>query len=362
VVDVERFGDVVFHKLEGKLPKVGAQVMCHVDARRRERITQIHTATHIINGSAREVLGPWVWQHSAFKEEDYGRIDITHFAHLTEKEVHKIEDLANSIVRKNLKVTNTFMPRQEAEQKYGFRLYQGGVVPGRLVRVVNIGGWDIEACGGTHTKTTGEVGFIKITKAERIQDGVERLEFVAGESAIEYMHKMDSELQQLSSVVGTQKENLPAVVASLKEELDESRSRERNLSRKVVELSTGESAEETMVSETVGEVIVSVVHSDGLTDNEIIAQGEKVVQAKPATIYVGFVVQKGNTRVICFTGDQARAAGYSASEVVKKLATSLGGSGGGTASFAQGGGPETDPEKVRQLVKSVASVVAAMRA
>jgi len=207
-----------------------------------------------------------------------------------------------------------------------------------------------------------EVGFIKITKAERIQDGVERLEFVAGEAAIEYMHKMDSGLQQLSSVVGTQKENLPAVVASLKEELDESRSRERNLSRKVVELSTGASAEETMVSETVGDIIVSVVHSDGLTDNEIIAQGEKVVQAKPNTIYVGFVVQKGNTRVICFTGDQARAAGYSASEVVKKLAASLGGSGGGTASFAQGGGPETDPEKVRHLVKSVASVVAAMRA
>ena len=362
VVDVERFGDVVFHKLEGKLPKVGALVLCHVDARRRERITQIHTATHIINGSARDLLGPWVWQHSAFKEEDYGRIDITHFAHLTQKEVHKIEDLANTIVRRNLKVTNTFMPRQEAEEKYGFRLYQGGVVPGRLVRVVNIGGWDIEACGGTHTKATGEVGFIKITKAERIQDGVERLEFVAGEAAIEYMHKMDSELQELSSVVGTQKENLPAVVASLKEELDQSRARERGLSRKVVELSTGASAEDTMVSETIGNVIVSVVHSDGLTDNEIIAQGEKVIQAKPNTIYVGFVVQKVSTRVICFTGDQARAAGYSASEVVKKLAASLGGSGGGTASFAQGGGPETDPEKVRQLVKSVPAVVAAMRA
>ena len=183
VVDVERFGDIVLHKLEGKAPKTGTTVDCRVDTRRRRRITQIHTATHIINGSSRQVLGPWVWQHSAFKEEDYGRIDITHFAHLTENEVQKIEDLANEIVRRNLKVKNTFMPRQVAEQKYGFRLYQGGVVPGKLVRVVDIGGWDIEACGGTHNKSTGEVGLIKITKAERIQDGVERLEFVAGEAA-----------------------------------------------------------------------------------------------------------------------------------------------------------------------------------
>jgi alanyl-tRNA synthetase len=363
VVDVERFGDVVLHKLEGKVPRPGTLVKCHVDPRRRERITQIHTATHILNGSSRQVLGPWVWQHSAFKEEDYGRIDITHFAHLTEKEVQAIEDLANGIVRKNLRITNTFMPRQEAEEKYGFRLYQGGVVPGRLVRVVNVGGWDIEACGGTHTKSTGEVGLIKITKAERIQDGVERLEFVAGEAAIEHMHRMDAELQELSSVLGTQRENLPRVASALKQELDQARSREKNLSRKVVELSTGGPAREgTMVSKPIGNVVVSIVQSTDLADSEIIAQGEKVVQAKPNTIYVGFVAQKGNTRVICFAGDEARAAGYSASEVVKKLAQNLGGKGGGTASFAQGGGPETGPEKIKKAIQEVPDVIAAMRA
>lgn len=361
VVGVERFGDVVLHKVEGKAPRAGTVVECHVDTRRRRRITQIHTATHIINGSSRQVLGPWVWQHSAFKEEDYGRIDITHFAHLTDKDVRRIEDLANEIVRRNLKITNTFMPRQKAEEKYGFRLYQGGVVPGRLVRVVNIGGWDIEACGGTHSKTTGEVGFVKITRAERIQDGVERLEFVAGEAAVEYMQRMDSELQELSSLLGTQRENLPRVAASLKQELEESRAREKSLSRKVVELSTGTSAEGGMDTKTVGKILVSVVQTADLADDEIIAQGERVVKSMPSTVFVGFVLHKGSTRVICFAGEQARASGYSASDLARKLAASLGGSGGGTPAFAQGGGPEPDPETIKGVIGSVIKAVEAMR-
>jgi alanyl-tRNA synthetase len=358
VVDVEKYGDIVIHRLEGKGPRAGALVQCHVDQRRSGRITQIHTATHIINGSSRQVLGPWVWQHSAFKEEDYGRIDITHFAHLTDSEVQKIEDLANSIVRKNLKITNTFMDRQEAEGKYGFRLYQGGVVPGNLVRVVNIGGWDIEACGGTHTKATGEVGLIKITKAERIQDGVERLEFVAGEAAIEYMHRMDSELQELSEVLGTQKENLTKVAASLKSDLDQSRAREKSLSRKVVELSSsGQSGEGSLVTAQVGSIAVTVAPPSDLADEELISQGQKTVQARPNTVFIAFIAQKGSTRVICFAGEEARAAGYSASNIVKKFASALGGSGGGTPAFAQGGGPQSDPDKVSQLARGAPDTV-----
>ena len=361
VVDVEKYGDVVIHKVLGKAPRAGTYVRCQVDARRRRRITQIHTATHIINGSARQTLGPWVWQHSAFKEEDYGRIDITHFAHLTDAEVQKIEDVANEVVRKNLKVTNTFMPRQQAEEKYGFRLYQGGVVPGRLVRVVNIGDWDIEACGGTHSGTTGEVGLVKITKAERVQDGAERLEFVAGEAAIEYMHGMDSELQELSGILGTQRENLARVVTTLKEDLDESRTREKSLSRKVIDLTSGGSASAAATSTVAGDVLVSVQPPSELASDDVIAQGQGLVRAKPEMIFVGFVAQKGNTRVVCFVGEKAQVSGYSASEIARKISSSLGGSGGGTSAFAQGGGPESDPERIRQVIHEATDLVASTR-
>ena len=339
VVDVEKYGDVVIHRVEGKAPRAGTTVRCQVDTRRRRRITQIHTATHIVNGSSRQVLGPWVWQHSAFKEEDYGRIDITHFAHLTEEEVQKIEDVANEVVRRNLKVTNTFMPRQEAEEKYGFRLYQGGVVPGRLVRVVNIGGWDIEACGGTHSRTTGEVGLIKIVKAERVQDGVERLEFVAGEAAIEYMHRMDSELKELTEVLGTQRENLPRVARGVLDELEASRAREKSLGQAMVELS---SAGISNQAKSLGRAKLYVSKNPPMGEEQIIAQGQKSVAADPSLIYVTLFSTAKSARIICFVGTEAVKAGYSAADVVKRLAPALGGSGGGSPAFAQGGGPQLD--------------------
>jgi len=339
VVDIEKYGDVVIHRVEGKPPRAGAQVQCHVETRRRRRITQIHTATHIVNGSSRQVLGPWVWQHSAFKEEDYGRIDITHFSHLTDAEVQRIEDLANEVVRKDLRVKNTFMPRSVAEKKYGFRLYQGGVVPGKLVRVVDIGGWDIEACGGTHTKSTGEVGLIKITKAERVQDGVERLEFVAGEAAIEYMHRMDSELQELSTVLATQRENLPRVARTLLADLEASRAREKTLGQAMVEMSASGIG---TAAKAIRGAKLYVAKSPPMGEEQIIAQGQKSVSSEPSLIYLALFPAGKSVRIVCFVGPAAKGAGYSAAEIVKKLAPVLGGSGGGSPTFAQGGGPLVD--------------------
>ncbi|MDV3244574.1 MAG: alanine--tRNA ligase [Nitrososphaerales archaeon] len=356
VVDVEKYGDVVIHKVDGKAPKAGARVGCQVDARRRDRVTKIHTATHVLNGSSRDVLGPWVWQHSAFKEEDYGRIDITHFAHLTGEEVRKIEDLANDIVRRNLRVTNTFMPRKDAEAKYGFRLYQGGVVPTKLVRVVNVGGWDIEACGGTHTRTTGEVGLIKITKVERIQDGVERLEFVAGPAAIEYMHRMDASLDELSSALGTQRENLTKVALSTLQELEAARSREKALGQALVDLST---SQVLSAAKPIGSARLYVSKQPPFGEDQIIAQGEKCVSAEPSLIYISVFSTQSSARVICFVGPTARKAGYSAGELVKALAPVLGGSGGGSSAFAQGGGPLVD--RVAEAAASAERLVSAVR-
>ena len=352
VVDIEKYGDVVIHRIEGTAPRVGTRVECHVDQRRRRRVTQIHTATHILNGSSRQVLGPWVWQHSAFKEEDYGRIDITHFAHLTPPEVQKIEDLANDVVRRNLQVRNTFMPRGEAEQKFGFRLYQGGVVPTRLLRVVDIGGWDIEACGGTHSKTTGEVGLIKITKVERVQDGVERLNFVAGEAAMEYVQRMDEGLDQLSAILGTQRENLPRVARTTLDELEASRSREKALGEALVESSN---AQVSTSAKRVGPVKLYVSEQPPFGEDQIIAQGEKAVAADPALIYVCLFSTAKTARVICFVGAEARKAGHSASEIAKKLAQKLGGAGGGTPAFAQGGGPLL--EKLQEVARSVEDTI-----
>jgi len=237
VLDVEKFGAIVVHKLEGLLPREGASVSGRVNSTRRQKIRRIHTATHLLNGASRQVLGPWVWQHSAFKEEDYGRLDITHFAKLTDEDVRKIEDVANDMVMRGYPVIVSYLPRKEAEAKYGFRLFQGGVVPSRTQRVVNIADWDVEACGGTHTDTTGQVGFIKVMRTERIQDGVERLVFVAGYPAVGYVQQMDSTVDQMSSLLNTQRENIIKVISAMKQDLDETTRREKILGEKLIEAS-----------------------------------------------------------------------------------------------------------------------------
>ncbi|MEM2785514.1 MAG: alanine--tRNA ligase, partial [Candidatus Nitrosotenuis sp.] len=150
VVDVTKHGNVVLHEIKGSAPKEGTMVSCEVDSIRRQRITKHHTSTHVINSSARSVLGSWVWQHSAFKEQDYGRLDITHHSSLTDREIQKIENIANSVIQKNYPVTIKEYDRGSAEQEFGFRIYQGGVVPVKSVRIVRIEDFDVEACGGTH--------------------------------------------------------------------------------------------------------------------------------------------------------------------------------------------------------------------
>jgi alanyl-tRNA synthetase len=183
------------------------------------------------------------------------------------------------------------------------------------------------------------VGFVKITKAERIQDGVERLEFVAGEAAIEYIHRMDSELQELSGILGTQRENLSKVAKTLLQDFEAARTREKALGQAVVELST---ADVVSRARQAGSAKLYVSKRPLLGEEQIIAQGQKSVSSDPSLIYVSLFPAGASARVICFVGPVARQAGFSAGDIVRKLAHALGGSGGGSTAFAQGGGPLVD--------------------
>lgn len=175
--DVEKAGDSVMHYTRDEPPAVGSTVQCSIDTERRRGITRHHTATHILNAASRRVLGSWVWQHSARKYPDRARLDITHHSALTAQQANDIQREANDIIRRDLPISIQYMDRGSAESKYGFSIYQGGVVPVDSVRIVSIGDLDTEACGGTHVRRTSLVEQIAITRAKRIQDGVVRLEF-----------------------------------------------------------------------------------------------------------------------------------------------------------------------------------------
>ena len=160
-----------------------------------------HTVTHLINGAARRVLGEHVWQTGTQKGLETSRLDISHYRRLSQEEIHKIETLANQAIAANMKVETKWYPRNEAESRYGFRLYQGGAVPGKDIRVVKTGDWDVEACAGTHLGTTSEVGFVKIVYTERVQDGVERLGYAVGLKALKAVQDQESLLAKVSEVL-----------------------------------------------------------------------------------------------------------------------------------------------------------------
>jgi alanyl-tRNA synthetase len=184
VENVFKHGGVIVHVLEKNHNlKEGIEVEGKIDWERRLKLSQHHTATHILNAAARMVLGNHINQAGAKKTEKKAHLDVTHYQPIYPEEALRIERIANEIIERGIKVEKLLMPRNEAEKKFGMRIYQGGAVPGKMIRIVNIEGVDAEACGGTHLNNTKEVGRIKIIKTTKIQDGVVRIEFTAGEEA-----------------------------------------------------------------------------------------------------------------------------------------------------------------------------------
>ncbi|MFH1623353.1 MAG: alanine--tRNA ligase [Candidatus Aenigmatarchaeota archaeon] len=225
VADVNKYGDVVVHTLkEGGKLKEGNPVECAVDAKRRRILRQNHTGNHVLNLSARAILGPHVWQHSALKDVDKAKLEITHYDALSDDDVKKIEDYANAVVKKAVPVDVEMLPRGEAEQKYGFRIYQGSQgVPSREVRIISVGDLDHAACGGLHCISTSEVGFITILHTKRVQDGVVRIEYVCGDVAVQRLEEKEQLLKEAADALGAREGEVPAAVKRLFEEWKEKR-------------------------------------------------------------------------------------------------------------------------------------------
>ncbi len=233
VVDVQRLGGVIVHVIEGPPPKEGEEVYGEIDWDRRISLMRMHTGTHVLIQSIRRVLGKHIWQAGAQKDIPFSRLDVTHYKLPTEKEIAEIERLANKAVMSNLPVKALVMPRNEAEAKFGFIIYQGGVVPAREIRVLRIGPeddpYDVQACGGTHLSSTGEIGLIKIVRVERIADGVVRFVFTTGEYAVDYIQRMEADLSAVAKALGASKEDVSAQLAKHMEKVAELERRYKRL-------------------------------------------------------------------------------------------------------------------------------------
>jgi alanyl-tRNA synthetase len=367
VTDVQKIGRVIVHKIKGaKPPKEGAVVKGVIDWDKRYGLMKAHTATHLVNGAARRVLGEHVWQYGTQKGLESSRLDISHYRRLTPEEIHKIEALANQAVLANMHVETTWMLRNEAESRYGFRLYQGGAVPGKDIRVVKTGDWDVEACAGTHLKSTGEIGFIKIIYTERIQDGVERLGYAVGLQALKSVQKEERTLWKVAETLNAPVEKLDKTAEKTVKDLKEANAAIRRLEKKLAAIEanvqgSGDLARSiglpsrTVVDLTEGFKMFKINYLDENDVSRMIQTTTEITKNQMGTIALSYSATATSGTIIMSGSMDATKAGFDANIIIKEVAPIFGGGGGGRPDFAQGGG--TKPEKLEDAVKKAEEII-----
>ncbi|AIF70291.1 alanyl-tRNA synthetase [Palaeococcus pacificus DY20341] len=326
VLDVQKIGKVILHKVkDASRFKEGQEVHGRIDWERRIQHMRHHTGTHVLMGALVRVLGKHVWQAGSQLNTDWARLDIAHYKRISQEELREIEKLANKIVMENRKVTWEWLPRTEAEQRYGFRLYQGGVVPGKVIRVLNIEEWDVQACGGTHLPHTGLIGPIKILRTERIQDGVERIIFAAGEAAIKWMQESEAIIKKTSEIFRVPPEKLPETAQKFFDEWKKARKEVEKLKKELAKLLIYELEAKV---EKIGEIefIGDVVEGD------IDHLREAALKLKRPNRVIA-VISEDTGAVVVAVGDEIE---HKAGELIRVITSIAGGGGGGKKDLAQG--------------------------
>jgi alanyl-tRNA synthetase len=392
---------VVIHEVEDVTPFViGENVRGEIDIDRRQSLARHHTATHILLASIRGVLGNHIWQEGAQKGVESSRLDVSHYKKVTDDERKEIEQEANRVIMDDILVEQKWMDRNEAEQTYGFALYQGGVPPGAVIRIVHVGA-DVQACAGTHMTSTGKVGPLRIMKTERIQDGVERFEFAAGIAAILYDQERDAIVSKSSKTLRVPPEQLPSTTSRFfeewkelgkeNEELKELKAKftsflmsERNSMEEALDalsagdletlrngLSSLDAAFKRLVDITIAVptptaqaeakgVTVLIVDEMKLGNElikilswridadmkELLHTSQELLNDNDVVILGG--VRAGQANIVIMVRTDIAKKGLNAAMIVKEACNILGGSGGGRSERAQGGGPYAD--KINEAV------------
>jgi alanyl-tRNA synthetase len=309
VYDAEPFDGVIFHKVKNPSFKIGDTVSCKVDSERREQIKKHHTSTHLINMAARELLGNHIWQAGSKKDVDKAHLDLTHYEPLTEEQRKKIEDFVNSMIKKKIKVKKEVLPRNIAEERYGFVIYQGGSIPETTLRIISIAGIDSEACGGLHVDNIEEIEEVLIFSTKRVQDGVIRVEYVAGKELVKKTkERIEMEREEAE-------ERMKRKMSEIKEEKEKARTIKESSKR-----------------------LLGVNYIDTEDMKEIEAIGRESVKDEPEKFSV--LIGKG----IVF-GIKGEKCTKDIEKIVKEVAKIMGGSAGGSGNEFKGGGPLKDKGK-----------------
>ncbi|MEJ7578364.1 MAG: alanine--tRNA ligase [Pyrinomonadaceae bacterium] len=343
-------------KVERGSVRVGDTFTAQVDVEKRDATRRNHTATHLLHAALREVLGGHVKQAGSLVAPNRLRFDFSHYQPLTSDERAEIERLVNYHVLRNEAVQTEILPLEEAMRSGAMALF--GEKYAEQVRVLTVPGFSKELCGGTHVRATGDIGLFKLVRDEAIASGTRRIEAVTGADAFTRFQETEALVDILSSGLRTGRENLPATVERLQEELKRARREAEELRLKLATGSVGANASNGNETRDVAGVRVLAREA-----SEMDAVGlRQLSDALMAKVSSGVVVLgrrgEGKASLIVRTSPDLRGC-VPAGQVIRELAQIVGGRGGGRPDMAEGGGAETDklPEALEASYKIVETLL-----
>ena len=351
VDDTQKSGDATVHfgSVEQGVLGLADKLEAVVDADRRQAIRLNHTATHLKHAALRNVLGDHVTQKGSLVAPDRLRFDFSHYEGVTTAQLQEIEDLVNAEIRKNHAADTNLMTYDDAIESGAMALF--GEKYGDKVRVLRLGDFSVELCGGTHVERTGDIGVFKIAHEGGVASGVRRIEAVTGQGAMEWI---EANQRTLSHLAGLLRSTPEQAVAKVEQLLKRTRDLEKDLAATRQALLTGQATDHAESVQEVAGIKVLAARMDGADAKTLRDAVDKFKDRLQNAVVVLGSVDDGKVRLAAGVTknnvDKVRAG-----DLIKPVAEQVGGKGGGRPDFAQAGG--TDAAKLDQALASVSAWV-----
>ncbi len=330
--------------------QVGDTAILTVDSTRRGNTCKNHSATHLLQKALREVLGSHVEQAGSYQDGERTRFDFSHSAAMTDEELKKVEQIVNEKIAENLSVETKEMTIEEAKKSGAMALF--GEKYGETVRVVQMGDFSKELCGGTHVKSTGTIGSFKILSESGVAAGVRRIEAVTGSNVTAYYQKLEEELHAAAKALKTNPSNLVERCEHLMAEIKALQSENESLKSKAAKDALGDVMDQV---QDVNGVSLLASRVSGVDMNGLRELGDQLKEKLGEGVVVLLSEKEGKVNLIAMATDGAVAKGAHAGNLIKEIAVFVGGGGGGRPNMAQAGGknPAGMSKAVNACVKAL---------
>ncbi|MGN0465736.1 MAG: alanine--tRNA ligase [Lachnospiraceae bacterium] len=329
---------------------VGDIATLKVDEDKRVKTARNHSATHLLQKALRLVLGTHVEQSGSYVDENRLRFDFTHFSAMTKEELKKVEDIVNAEISKNLPVNIENMSMEEAKKTGAMALF--GEKYGDVVRVVSMGDFSVELCGGTHVTNTGVIRAFKIVSESGIAAGVRRIEALTADGVFAHYEALERQLEDIAAVLKAQPAMLADRIEKLLAEMKEVKSENESLKNKLASSSLGNIKDQ--IKEVKGTLLLAMkaenVDASGLRN-----LADQLKEQVDGGVLVLACENDGKVNLIAAVGDKAMKAGAHAGKLIKEIASLVGGGGGGRPNMAQAGGK--NPAGIEAALEKAVSVL-----